>query len=108
MAGRPLARRARLVPVEDQYVTFSAAWFTLSMINAGLAQSKHRSGASWWFVSLFLGPVATLLIVAWPPGNEARQAAPGTMDRTQATVVGLGLILVLGVIVAFASLGGGQ
>jgi len=42
---------------------FYVGWGTLSLINAGLAQSKNRSGLLWWIVSLFLGPVATLLIV---------------------------------------------
>lgn len=42
---------------------FVAGWGTLSLINAGLAQSKGRSGLLWWFFSLFLGPVATFLIV---------------------------------------------
>jgi hypothetical protein len=41
-------------------------WGTLSLINAGLAQSKGRSGLLWWLFSLFLGPVATLLIVVLP------------------------------------------
>jgi hypothetical protein len=50
----------------EQYVTFSAFWFTLSLINAGLAQAKGRSGLGWWFGSLFFGPIATLLIVALP------------------------------------------
>ena len=36
---------------------------TLSFINAGLAQSKGRSGFLWWLWSLFLGPIATFLIV---------------------------------------------
>lgn len=39
-------------------------WGTLSLVNAGLAQSKNRSGLVWWFASLFLGPVATFIIVA--------------------------------------------
>lgn len=42
---------------------FAAGWGTLSLINAGLAQSKGRSGLLWWILSLFLGPVATFLIV---------------------------------------------
>ena len=37
------------------------------MINAGLAQGKARSGLAWWGVSLFLGPLATLLIVMLDP-----------------------------------------
>jgi uncharacterized membrane protein YtjA (UPF0391 family) len=38
-------------------------WGTLALINAGLAQAKHRSGLVWFVVSLFLGPIATFLIV---------------------------------------------
>jgi hypothetical protein len=44
--------------------TYVVGWGTLSLINAGLAQSKGRSGLMWWMASLLLGPVATLLIVA--------------------------------------------
>jgi hypothetical protein len=39
---------------------------TLSLINAGLAQSKGRSGFLWWLLSLFIGPIATFLIVVLP------------------------------------------
>jgi hypothetical protein len=40
-------------------------WGTLSLINAGLAQAKGRSGLTWWVVSLFLGPIATFILVAF-------------------------------------------
>jgi hypothetical protein len=43
--------------------TFAVGWGTLSLINAGLAQSKGRGGLAWWFISLLLGPIATFLIV---------------------------------------------
>ena len=46
---------------------YAVGWFTLSLINAGLAQAKGRSGLAWWLVSLLLGPVATLLIVVLEP-----------------------------------------
>ena len=46
---------------------FFAGWGTLSLINAGLAQGKARSGLLWWVFSLLLGPFATLLIVILPP-----------------------------------------
>jgi len=46
---------------------YAVGWFTLSLINAGLAQSKGRSGLGWWLGSLLLGPVATLLIVILEP-----------------------------------------
>ena len=49
---------------------FFVGWGTLSLINAGLAQSKRRSGLIWWLGSLLLGPVATFLIVILPPVDE--------------------------------------
>lgn len=42
---------------------FVVGWGTLTLINAGLAQGKGRSGLLWFLLSIFLGPVATLLIV---------------------------------------------
>lgn len=41
---------------------FYVGWGTLMLINAVLAQSKNRSGLAWFFISLFLGPFATLII----------------------------------------------
>jgi hypothetical protein len=46
---------------------YAVGWFTLSLINAGLAQSKGRSGLGWWLLSLLLGPICTLLIVVLDP-----------------------------------------
>lgn len=42
---------------------YAVGWFTLSLINAGLAQSKGKSGFGWWVASLLFGPLCTLLIV---------------------------------------------
>lgn len=42
---------------------YAVGWFTLALINAGLAQGKNRSGLNWFLSSLLLGPLATLLIV---------------------------------------------
>jgi hypothetical protein len=62
------ARRLRMIYgirrrfMHDQ-TQFVVGWGTLSLINAGLAQSKGRSGLVWWLASLLLGPVATFLIV---------------------------------------------
>lgn len=47
----------------SQSAQYAVGWFTLALINAGLAQGKGRSGLIWWLVSLLLGPIATLLIV---------------------------------------------
>lgn len=46
---------------------YAVGWFTLALINAGLAQSKGRSGGNWFLLSLLLGPVATFAIVVTDP-----------------------------------------
>ncbi|AET57851.1 hypothetical protein ACWHAM_08400 [Paenibacillus terrae] len=48
--------------MQEQYYV---GWGTLALINAGLAQSKNRSGLNWFLLSLLIGPLATLFIVAW-------------------------------------------
>jgi hypothetical protein len=45
---------------------YFVGWGTLTLINAGLAQGKNRSGLGWWALSLFLGPFATLILVVLP------------------------------------------
>ena len=46
---------------------YYVGWGTLSLVNAGLAQAKGRSGLAWWLISLLVGPLATLLIVVLEP-----------------------------------------
>jgi len=46
---------------------YFVGWGTLALINAGIAQGKNRSGLAWFFISLFLGPVATFILVAFFP-----------------------------------------
>jgi hypothetical protein len=46
---------------------YTVSWFTLALINAGLAQSKRLSGGAWFVVSLFLGPIATLILLFREP-----------------------------------------
>ncbi|WP_028838830.1 hypothetical protein [Thermomonas fusca] len=55
------------MPLPQAGSSFFVGWGTLSLINAGLAQSKGRSGFGWWLGSLLGGPLATLLIVVLPP-----------------------------------------
>ena len=54
----------------ENYMNDPAGFFvghgTLSLINAGLAQGKRRSGLAWWLISVLLGPIATFLIVVLP------------------------------------------
>ncbi|MBS4195059.1 hypothetical protein [Lederbergia citri] len=42
---------------------YFVGWGTLTLINAGLAQAKNRSGLNWFLLSIILGPVATFLLV---------------------------------------------
>lgn len=46
--------------MEGQYFV---GWGTLMLINAGIAQGKNRSGFNWFILSLFLGPLATLILL---------------------------------------------
>ncbi|HEX5050763.1 MAG TPA: hypothetical protein VFZ65_03225 [Planctomycetota bacterium] len=43
---------------------FVVGWGTLSLINAGIAQGKCRSGMNWFLLSLLFGPLATFSLVA--------------------------------------------
>jgi len=53
---------------------YAIGWGTLSLINAGLAQSKNHSGLLWWLASLIFGPIATFVIVAV---LDKREVVPG-------------------------------
>lgn len=57
---------------------YAVGWFTLALINAGLAQGKGHSGFNWWLASLFLGPLATLLILI--SESRMQRKAPGRLD----------------------------
>ncbi|MFH1921493.1 MAG: hypothetical protein ABIP48_16635 [Planctomycetota bacterium] len=59
-----------------EHTDFFVGWGTLSLINAGLAQSKGRSGLAWWLISMVLGPLATFLVVILPT-NEANNPSGG-------------------------------
>ena len=58
-----LASAENTSPVLVAVPQYAIGWGTLTLINAGLAQAKNRSGLAWWLVSVFLGPIATFLIV---------------------------------------------
>ena len=42
---------------------YAIGWGTLSLINAGIAQGKNRSGFNWFLLTLLLGPLATFFLV---------------------------------------------
>ncbi len=51
---------------------YFVGWGTLALINAGLAQGKHRSGLNWFLLSILLGPIATFILVAFCERLEER------------------------------------
>lgn len=53
---------------------YAVGWFTLALINAGLAQAKGRSGLLWWLISLVTGPVATFLIVVLQQAKHPKES----------------------------------
>lgn len=62
------------MPEAQPYVV---GWGTLTIINAGIAQGKNRSGLNWFLLSILLGPIATLALVAFFPKLPSRQAGEG-------------------------------
>jgi len=81
--------------------TYVVGWGTLALINAGLAQGKGRSGSNWLLVSLVLGPIATLAIVALDRVEVMPPVKREPLRPSVQIVVGL-LILV---VIVFAALG---
>jgi hypothetical protein len=67
MSNPLTADLAKILSGPEYYV----GWGTLSLINAGLAQSKNRSGILWFALSMFLGPIATFFIVVFERGETA-------------------------------------
>jgi len=59
---------------------YTVGWFTLALINAGLAQAKHASGLIAFIASLFLGPLATLFIVIFVDDEHKHDKSGKTID----------------------------
>lgn len=85
--------------------SFTVGWGTLSLINAAIAQTKNRSAANSLLLSLFLGPIATALVVLleqYEPTPEANER----MKKTEKTPKGVNIVLIaLILVVIFVFLG---
>lgn len=55
---------------QDNWWLNGGAWFVLALVNAGLAEQKNRSRWNWFVLSMFIGPLATFLIVVWEPVTD--------------------------------------
>jgi hypothetical protein len=60
---------------------YFVGWGTLALINANLAQAKHRSGLGWLLLSLLFGPVATFALLFFDPLPEGDDTAYDTGVR---------------------------
>jgi hypothetical protein len=49
--------------------SYYLGWGTLMLINSALARGRGRSGLGWILGSLFIGPIATLLLLG-PLGDR--------------------------------------
>ncbi len=63
--GTPADTTQETVTTPRTVGTYGVGWGALAFINAGLAQGKNRKGLNWFLISLLLGPIATLLLVAF-------------------------------------------
>lgn len=60
---------------EGVNAVYAVGWGTLAFINAGLAQGKGHSRLVWFLLSLFLGPIATVILVVL---MDVKAGRPGT------------------------------
>ena len=53
-----------------EHQEFAVGWFTLSLVTAGIAQGKNRSGLGWWLLGVILGPLALLILLFLDRGPD--------------------------------------
>ena len=94
-------------PQQNGWWLNGGGWFVLALVNAGLAEQKNRSRWNWFVISLFLGPVATFLIVVWEPVTEPPLELRNPFERADdryLTLAFLALVLTAGAVL-FAVVG---
>jgi hypothetical protein len=84
---------------------FTVGWGTLALINAAIAQFKNRSGSNWLVISLFLGPIATALLVLLPkyePTPESLEKEKKAEKTLKVVNIVLVVLVVLVILVALS------
>lgn len=74
----------------------AGGWITLALVNAGLAEQKNRSRATWFVLSLLIGPLATAMIVIWP----AAEAAGPSVRLTPGMLLACAIVLAAAAVAA--------
>ncbi|KTR02347.1 hypothetical protein [Curtobacterium luteum] len=49
-------------------------WLSIAILSGGHARTRNRRAWTWFLLTLFLGPLALMLLVAWPPRAHERRA----------------------------------
>jgi hypothetical protein len=92
---------------QSSWTVNGGGWVVLALVNAGLAEQKNRSRLTWFLVSLFIGPLATFLIVVWQraPVDPIEPQHPFTDRRDRWLVLGALALLVTLFLAFFAVVG---
>lgn len=69
---------------QSSWTVNGGGWVVLALVNAGLAEQKNRSRLTWFLVSLFIGPLATFLILVWQRARwiRSRPCTPSPIGQT--------------------------
>lgn len=68
-------------------------WVLLAVLNASMARRRNRSALNWFAISLFTGPLATVLIRLWP-----RLPLAGSASWTRGQLVSGGVVALAGAV----------
>ncbi len=55
-------------------IAFFIFWIVFSIVIAVIANSRERSGAAWFFLSLLISPILTLILILTLPRPESTPA----------------------------------
>ncbi|MDJ0376453.1 hypothetical protein [Cryobacterium sp. PH31-L1] len=80
---------------QDNWWLNGGGWLVLALVNAGLAEQKNRSRWNWFVISLFLGPVATFLIVVWAPVTQPPLELRNPFEKADGRYLTLALLSLL-------------
>ncbi|MFJ4253875.1 hypothetical protein [Microbacterium sp. NPDC090003] len=56
----------------------SAMWTSVALLAGGYARTRNRSAWTWFFLTLFFGPIAAFLLVVWEPAPRKPSAPAPT------------------------------
>ncbi len=68
-----------MIQLDNTPAGYALTYFTFSMIVAGIAQGKNRSGFRWWLLSMIITPpIALFILVVLPKDINITWYRPNT------------------------------